>query len=465
MKRFLQLNCILFLVLCYSAASHSSAILEYVQGSLAHNPKTAAARYQLLASEANVKAAYAKYFPTVDLELGMKYNNSVDHIYSTTNSNSGYLSKNLFSTISLSWKLYDSGVRKTTVEIAKINVEGEELNYRMVKQALIIQTLKLFSAWQKVSSLHKHLVDLKNNLQYYLNISEDPKSIYFHFLVAERIKNKIDDYSLKAQALSNLSNSLAIELEHLTGKKPTQFIEMSSKEIAEFNNFFNDLLLKKQLPSLDESIEKLKLNNLSLLALRNSVTEANKTITQIIASHGVSVKLSLSTDISRSNATYSSDLHSADSNTFSKGSSAMVVVSVPLFNKTFNPTTEAATYQFLARTEFAAQAEKDLTGQLKSSYSNLVSTRSTLIKVIDEYKELQREIQNKFEEGKSKIASQPKNINADQNTDTLIFYFNNLEEKLKLISDQSESSFSSLIDYLNLVYDLEAYLGLKTLNQ
>lgn len=45
----------------------------------------------------------------------------------------------------------------------------------------------------------------------------------------------------------------------------------------------------------------------------------------------------------------------------------------------------------------------------------------------------------------------------------LILYFsiaNNLEEKLKLISDQNESSFSSLIDYLNLVYDLEAYLKL-----
>lgn len=462
MKSLLNYFYLYFLILSFTFSTQASVIMEYLQGSLAHNPKIAAARYQLMASESNVKAAYAKYFPTVDLDFGLKYNNSIDQVYSSANSNTNSNSKSLFSSISLSWKLYDSGVRKTTVEIAKINVEGEGINYRMVKQALIIQTLKLFSAWQKVSSLHKHLTDLKNNLLYYLNISEDPKSAYYHFLVAERVKNKIEEYSQKALTLSNLANSLAIELEHLTGKKPKAFIEMSPEEIAQFNNFFNELLLKKQLPSLEESIENLKLNNLSLLALKNSVNESNKIVTQIIASHGMNVKLALVADMNRSNSNYNTEMDSFDSRTLSRGSSAMVVVSIPLFNKTHNPATEAATYQYLARTELAAQAEKDLTGQLKASYNTLISTRNILIKLIEDYKNLQQEISNKFEEGKSKLASHPKVKNADQNTDTLIFYFNSLEEKLKLISDQSESSFSSLIDYLNLVYDLEVYLGLKS---
>ncbi|MCK6598471.1 MAG: hypothetical protein L6Q37_08930, partial [Bdellovibrionaceae bacterium] len=141
--------------------------------------------------------------------------------------------------------------------------------------------------------------------------------------------------------------------------------------------------------------------------------------------------------------------------------SASVVLNYRLFDKTRDSKYTAAHYQFLAAVDMAAQAEKDLIGQLLSVHSNMISTRATLQKLINEYQNLKKEISQKFEEGKSQILNAKTKINPDQNTDTMIEYFDNLEVKIKLISDQNESSFSSLIDYLNLVYDIEKYLELK----
>ncbi|NUM58856.1 MAG: TolC family protein [Bdellovibrionaceae bacterium] len=441
----------------------ASTIFEYVQGALASNPKISVARYKLLASEEGVKTAYDKFYPTIDLDFGLKTRFSQDH-YSKAerpdiNSSTQYHSK--YGAVSLSWKLYDSGLRKTALELAKIDVQNYEINYKLVKQALIIQTLKLFTAWEKYSYLEKHYEDLKTTMSFYLNISQDKSSVFKNFLIADRIQRKIDEYSQKAESVRNFANALSIELHHLTGKKPLPITQMTPEQITEIKNFFSDLLLAKQLPSLEESINYLKENNLTLLALKNSVNEENKKITLLIASNGPSVNFVVSSSYNNDRSKYYSNGDSDATRFNSHENSASVVLNYRLFDKTRDSKYTAAHYQFLAAVDMAAQAEKDLIGQLLSVHSNMISTRATLQKLINEYQNLKKEISQKFEEGKSQILNAKTKINPDQNTDTMIEYFDNLEVKIKLISDQNESSFSSLIDYLNLVYDIEKYLELK----
>ncbi|MBL7544537.1 MAG: TolC family protein [Bdellovibrionaceae bacterium] len=459
----IKLQTIIFLNLLFLNTSYASAIFEYVQGALANNPKISAARYKLLASEEGVKTAYNKYYPTIDLDFGLKTRFSKDQ-YSRTdrpeiNSSTQYHSK--YAAVSLSWKLYDSGVRKTTLELAKIEVQNYEINYKLVKQALIIQTLKLFTAWEKYSYLEKHYEDLKTIMTYYLDISKDKNSVFRNFLVTDRIQRKIDEYSQKAESVRNFANALSIELHHLTGKKPTPIKEMTASEIAEIRNFFNDLLLEKQLPSLDESIAYLKENNLTLLALKNSVNEENKKIALLIASNGPSVNLVLGSSYNSDRSKYSAHDDTDAARFTGQENSAAVVLNYRLFDKTRSSKYTEAHYQFLAVIDMAAQAEKDLIGQLLSVHANMISTRSTLQKLVTEYQNLKKEISQKFEEGKSQILNSKGKMDPEQNTDAMIEYFNNLEVKIKLISDQNESSFSSLIDYLNLVYDIEKYLELK----
>ena len=119
--------------------------LMHLSEKLTANNQTLKNQYlyqKLMAQETAL--AKSNYYPSLSLNTGIG-NSDVGNFYSGNTSNMSQNSTNAYIGLTLSWNIFNGGVRQRSVQIAKINEETEQVQTEQMTHSLNNQLLQLYS--------------------------------------------------------------------------------------------------------------------------------------------------------------------------------------------------------------------------------------------------------------------------------------------------------------------------------
>ncbi len=215
--------------------AHAISVKDYVDGALASNPSTEAALKKIESAELGVAKALDAYFPKANLIYGYNYSTSNA---GTTNSSSGSWGPSA----SITLTLWDSGARKLAVNLAEVALRSSQLASLAVRQALIVQTMKVHSAWDGQSSLeyvYSGLARALDKLIAEINDSNRPTDSGLRMLTAKR-----DELLQKKITARSAADTFAIQVEGISGIAPKPYVEDTREERATIHNFLWSSCLK-----------------------------------------------------------------------------------------------------------------------------------------------------------------------------------------------------------------------------
>lgn len=97
--------------------------------------------------EKETAMAKSKYYPVVSLNTGLSYT-GMNQYYSGSTSNLSQNSSDLYAGVTLSFTIFNGGIRKRSVRIAKINEESAQVSTNQMEHSLSNQLLQLFSNYE-----------------------------------------------------------------------------------------------------------------------------------------------------------------------------------------------------------------------------------------------------------------------------------------------------------------------------
>lgn len=109
----------------------------------------------LLAKETSL--AKSSYSPSISLNAGIR-NSDMGNYYTKTTPNFTQNSSDAYLGLTFSWSIFNGGIRKRSVEIAKINQESAQVQTGQMKHSLKNQLLQTYSNYE----VQKALLDLAN---------------------------------------------------------------------------------------------------------------------------------------------------------------------------------------------------------------------------------------------------------------------------------------------------------------
>ncbi len=429
---------LVYLIIFNCLSTQAVSVKEYVEGALKSNPSTTAALERVHSAEIGVEAARLAYLPKVSLSYSYNVSN-INMPPIETKSKSGTPA------VSMSLMLWDNGIRIFSIELAEEALKGTTLGVRAARQALIMQTLKTYAAWDGQSSLEYTYATLalgiealRDGLAKANKLSDSGRKL---------LDAKIDEYKEKQRAARIVADVLSIQVEGISGIIPIAYVDSSKEDIAIITKFYNDLLLERPLPSEEEAESNLLKNNLSIIASQNGIRSLriSQSLTRA-ATMGPKVSLTASLSSSRGK----SEILSGDKGYITpiaqRGNSIGVTVSIP-FDVQGIKNLQKNGHDELASALTHDQLVKDLKTAVKASRVNVSIVRSQVAK-------MKETLFSSVDSSKDFF----KGDFSDANLTNFLVYMGSVEQKAIIINGQAVSLFSSTIDFISLVYNLEDYL-------
>jgi outer membrane protein TolC len=425
------------IIFALSSQSYGISIKEYVEGALASSPSTEAALERVRSAEIGVEAARLAYLPKFILSYSYNQSTTVTPtITSKTWSTSPY--------VSVSLVLWDSGVRKYSVELAESAYQSSQISARAARQALIVQTLKAYAAWDGQSSLeyiYKQMETAMENL-----IRGWSKAGKLTEATRKLLEAKQSEYKVKQKSVRVLADILAIQVEGISGISPKPYVESTREEFAAITKFYIDLLLEKPLPSVEEAEQSLLQNNLSIIASQKGLDSLrlSQLLTQA-ATIGPKVSVNASLSSSRGTNELLSNGMTLESPLSQRGNSIGVSVSVPF---------DLQSIKNLGRNDHDRRA-----GEL--SHEQLVKDLKTAVRSSRSSISIVKAQVSQLREGLGATKFDFKNFNkseAEVSVANFVVYLSSIEQQMVTINSQAGILFSATVDFISLIYNLENYL-------
>lgn len=427
------------LVLNYPAALALS-IKDYVDGALRSNPSAEAAMERVRSAEIGVESARLAYLPKVTLNYSYSVSNSYSGSLATATSVGSPV-------VSMSLALWDSGIRKYNTELAEAALKSSQIGALAARQALIVQTLKTYAAWDGQSSLEytyhllaKGITTLINGLKEENKLSDSGRKL---------LESKREELLAKQQSARSVADFLSIQVQGISGIVPTPYVGTTQEEYSSITKFYNDLLLDQPLPTAEESESFLLENNIAIQASQMGLESAK--LSQLIgraAALGPKVNLVGTLSSSRGSSETVAQGMTIDTPISQRGNSLGIVISIPLDAQAYK-NTERNRYELSASNLSHNQLVKDLKTAVRSSRANVSILRIQVGQLRDSLTN----------------GTKPYSLNSDYSDVSLagfLAFLGTLEQKSVLLNGQAGILFSSTVDYISLIYNLETYLkGLK----
>lgn len=124
----------------------------------------------LLAKETAITKS--SYSPSINLNAEIK-NNDLGNYYTKNSPNLTQNSSDAYIGLTFSWRIFNGGTRKRSVEIAKINEESAEVQTSQMKHSLKNQLLQTYSNYEVQKALVKLANERKAGAKLNLKLSEE----------------------------------------------------------------------------------------------------------------------------------------------------------------------------------------------------------------------------------------------------------------------------------------------------
>lgn len=413
------------------------SIQDYIQGALNTSHSAKAAIDRINENEVGLQAARAAYLPTGNLSY------SVTQIDSQSVLSQSMTRMNAGPTLSLSWMVFDSGIRKHAIDLARLAVNNSELGFISAKQGVIIQSLMTYNMWDAQSNTEYVYESFVKSTRFILSaISTSGK---FSSSSVELVRQKLSEFEQKKASYKISADTLAIQVEGQTGIKPVPYIELNEKERVELFNFYTDLTLNRPLPSVDESLAILHQNNLSIRAMRLGIDVLHSSQKIARSAVGPTASIFASTGQTSTFTSMSSGGLRSDLSSSSRGRTVGVTVNVPLDAKSYIALKKQP-YQDSASAHDLADLVRKLETDIRSKHRQVTLLRE--------------EVEKNRSRLKTKYPSQI-DINNDQDVANFLSFFTSFEAEFLTILLQNQKLFASTVDYIGTIYVLEDYFQMQ----
>lgn len=418
----------------YHFMAQAISVTDYVDGALASNPSTEAALRKIESAELGVARAWDAYLPKANLIYGYNYSNTSA---GTSNSISGSWGPSA----SIAITLWDSGARKLSINLAKLALRNSQIASTAVRQALIVQTMKIYGAWDGQSSfeyVYAGLARALDKLIVQISDANRPSESGLRLLTSKR-----DEYLQKMTTARSAADTLSIQVEGISGIAPKPYVEDTREERAEIHSFFMDLLLETPLPTLKDAEEALLQNNLALQASKYGIesTQLSQKL-NFVSQTGVRIELIGSSALTMGSRSVSNQGGAyVDHDISQRGRGVGVLLTLPL-NPQLLKTPRIDHLNLSAAILSDEQLKKDLMTSMKSAHRNITLLREQL-----------KQLTDRKQKPSLKMTSY-----SDQEITSLMAYLQSVEEFSKQINTQGQTLFSSTVDLFSLIYNLESYL-------
>jgi outer membrane protein TolC len=408
---------------------------DYINGALNSNPSTEAALQKIKSAEIGVEAARYGYLPKA--QIMENYNNT-----STVGVPQSQRMQLQNPVLALNWTLWDSGVRKFSIELAEAAVRTNKLAANATRQALVVQTLKAYALWDAQSSLEFTYESLTKGLNDILLAMIKAGKVSEQSI--DLLKAKVTEFNNKKLVARVQADTFAIQVEELTGIRPKPYVDSTVEERQKISEFYKELLLDKPLLSLEDSLSQLEANNFALRTSMEGI-EILKLSQKLKRSAELGAKVTLTTSLSstRGNSSTSMMGTTMEAPVSQTGKSIGISVLIPLDAQAYK--NNQANKANLSAAELTKdQLIKDLQTAVKVSHRNISVLRGQVTEVTDSLK-------------KDIAAKSNFDLKSDQDVTNFVSFLTTVEQRSLVINNLGSTLFSSTVDFISLITDLETY--------